>query len=365
MFLRKRANRILLLHSYRDGAGKVCQARLADFRGGKEARELLASTQWRREFELRFPGRKVDWSKLAEQARGLPDDTGKPVVSKPLNQRFEAAFRAFLRLWDQLEDSQRRDQVAETLRERMRLAELPPATPEDCLESGGLEQLQVLEWKSRASLDPRRSSLEDESGETYRKTLARRAELLQAEGQAEQARQLWKQLVEVQPSEHHLARYGAILQKLGLLDEAAEQYRRISKKCAVRSYNLASLHLQQNEMDAALIEAMNGMLSDSRIARATGALREGRQPNEGREYWEKFGHLWDPIGRWFLMGTYAQPLVRVRLGRAAEARYRPRVLVRGKARDLLLTRVLYWDPPQKVQPTARRRRSKTASQAES
>ncbi|MBN9415598.1 MAG: hypothetical protein J0I12_09160 [Candidatus Eremiobacteraeota bacterium] len=349
--MRKRANRVLLLRSYRDGEGKVRQARLGHFLSVQEARDSLRSQDWRDDFSRRNVGLKIDWDGLADQAEQLPDADVKPVPQRPLGLRVEEALSTFLRLWPQLEDARRKREIADLLREQLRRMEAPES------------ELETLQWQAEAALEPRRTQRQDGSADFYLKTLGERASQLQEQGRMDEACGLLERRVTANPSEQNLAEYGAVLQMLGRTEEAIAQYRRIPRANPIRHYNLASLYCTKGRMDEALTAVMDGLLRDSRIARATTALREGRPPDHGQEYWEKFGHLWDPIGRWFLMGTYAQPLVKLRLSNAAGSRVLPRMLVKGKPRALLLQRVLYWDPPQpKTQVVARRKRSKTASQ---
>lgn len=360
MFLRKRGRRVLLLHSYRDGQGRVCQARLGHFEEVDEARRCLRSSQWREDFARRFPEVKVDWSRVSEQAREIPKNSTTRPRARPLKVRLEEAFSTFLRLLAQADDPQLTQQIADVVRDRLRLAETQ--IPEDCLEKGDESQLEALEWRARAQLEPRRSDFQDGQASLYLKTLARRAEILQAEGRPAEACQVLEELTRSQPSDDHRADYAAALQALGRTEEASQEYQRIPRDSAVRYYNLATIDCKNGHMDKALGHLMKGMLRDSGIARAEKDRREGRQPVGGQDYWQKFGHLWDPIGRWFLLATYSQVLVRSRLTRAAEDRVRPRELVTGKARQLLLQRVLHWTPP-KAQVVARRKRSRTASQS--
>ena len=351
MFLRKRANRVLLLQSYRDGEGKVRQARLGHFLSVQEARDSLRSQVWRDDFSRRNVGLKVDWEQLLEQANQLPGEIPRPVNPRPLELRAEEALSTFLRLWPQLEDAQRKSEIADLLRERLRLMEASES------------ELEAVQLRAETALEPRRVQRQDGSADLYLKTLGDRATQLQEQGRMEEACGLLERRATMNPTEPHLAEYGAALQILGRSEEAIAQYRRISRTNPVRHYNLASLYCNAGRMDEALTAVMNGLVRDSQVARATTALREGRTPDHGKEYWDKFGHLWCPIGRWFLMGTYAQPLVKARLFRVAESRVVPRMLVKGKARALLLQRVLYWDPPApKAQVVARRKRSRTASQ---
>lgn len=355
MFLRKRGRRFLLLHSYRDGQGRVCQARLGHFDDVEEARRCLDSPAWRREFAGRFPDLEVDWARVAQQAAETPASSSparRANGARSLEVRLNESLSAFLRLWAQVADVELRQRVAEVLRHGLRLNDLDGA------------HLEALAWKAKARLDPRRTDFRDGEGEEYLKTLSLQAEELKARGEHREACQLLAVVARGQSSPEHQANYGEALQLLGRTEEAVTEYERIPRNQAVRHYNLASVHLQVGRMDKALGCLLDGMLRDPHVARASKNLREGKPLAVGQEYWERFGHLWDPVGRWFMLGLYSQPLVRSRLTRAAETRRTPRELVSGPARRLLLQRVLHWDPP-KPQRTARRKRSKTASQSES
>jgi len=55
MFLRRMGRKILVLHSYRDGTGRVCQRRLAHFDSAEEAAERLADPDWQADLNHRYP----------------------------------------------------------------------------------------------------------------------------------------------------------------------------------------------------------------------------------------------------------------------------------------------------------------------
>ncbi|MCW5869625.1 MAG: tetratricopeptide repeat protein [Candidatus Eremiobacteraeota bacterium] len=354
--MRKRGRRVLLLHSYRDGQGRVCQARLGDFSEVEEARSCLSNPVWREDFARRFPRVKVDWARVLRQAEETPENPPRRSHSRShsrsrsrsLELRLDEALSTFLRLWAQVEDAHLTQKIADVLRDRLRLAELDPT------------DLEALEWRTRARLEPRRSDFRDGTADVYLETLSRRAEQLKAQGRLQEACQVLEEVAQSKPTAEHQADYAAALQVLGRTEEAIAQYERMPRSSAVRYYNLASIYCRNGQMDQALGQLMSAMLRDSQVARAVKSMRAGQTPLRGQEYWQKFGDLWDPVGRWFLLGTYSQPLVRSRLTRAAENRQKPRELVKGKARELLLQRVLHWDPPRR-QAVARRKRSSTAS----
>lgn len=341
---------MLLLHSYRDGQGRVCQARLGHFAEVEEARHCLSQPSWRQDFARRFPEVKVDWARVTLQAGGISKNPKKPIRSRPLEARLDEALTTFLRLWARLEDASLNQQIADVLRDRLRLAERDDT------------DLEAKEWRARARLDPRRTDFHDGAAEDYIQTLEARAEELRSQERLHEVCQVLHEVVQSKPTPDRRAAYGAALQVLGRTDEAIAEYQRIRRNSAVRYYNLASIYCQVGRMDMALGHVMSAMLRDCQPAKAVKCQREGRSPASGLEYWDKFGHLWDPIGRWFMLGTYSQVLVRSRLSKAAETRRIPRELVTGRARGLLLQRVLHWDPP-KRQVAARRKRSKTASQS--
>lgn len=82
MFLRQMGRRILILHSYRDGLGKVCQRRLGHF---------LDSTSLEKQLD-ELPGRcpefAGEWVRLRQRAQALLDST------RPLQPRERQARKA-------------------------------------------------------------------------------------------------------------------------------------------------------------------------------------------------------------------------------------------------------------------------------
>ncbi len=352
MFLRKRGRRVLLLHSYRDGQGRVCQARLGHFLEVDEARRCLYEPAWREDFAGRFPGVKVDWARVTRQVGAIPENSPGPARPRPLKVRLDEALRTFLHLWARVEDADLAHQVADVLRDRLRLAERDDS------------DLEARQWRARARLEPRRTDFHDGAADEYIQTLESRAGELKTQGRLQEACQVLEEIAQSQPTFERRADYAAALQVLGRTEEAIAEYERISRKSAVRFYNLASIYCRDGRMDKALGNVMSAMLRDRHPAKALECQRAGRPPAHGLEYWDRFGHLWDPVGRWFVLGIYSQLLVRSRLNKAAEKRQIPRELVTGKARRLLLQRVLHWDPPKLRQMTARRKRSKTASHSE-
>lgn len=358
MFLRKRGRRVLLLHSYRDGQGRVCQARLGHFDEVEEARRCLREPAWREDFARRFPHVKVEWDRVTRQAADTPKNPAKASRSRPLAVRLDEALSTLLRLWAQVEDVRLNEQIADVLRDRLGLAERDD------------RDLETQQWRARARLDPRRSDFRDGAADDYIQTLESRADELKTQGRLQEACQVLQEIAHSQPTAERQADHAAALQILGRTDEAIVEYERISRSSAVRYYNLASIYCKDGRMDKALGNVMSAMLRDRQTAKVLECQRAGRPPARGLEYWDKFGHLWDPVGRWFMLGAYSQPLVRSRLNKAAENRRTPRELVTGKARNLLLQRVLHWDPPKprpkpKSQAVARRKRSNTASHSES
>jgi hypothetical protein len=128
MFLRKMGRKILLLHSARDGSGKVLQRRLGDFANAQEAKRQLKNRDWCRRFEERYPEVKLDRPQLLRKATEL---AAKPATrrgsqnraSKSPEDRITSATRALRKLLEQAENAGLRQRVL------LELSQPRPAVP--------------------------------------------------------------------------------------------------------------------------------------------------------------------------------------------------------------------------------------------
>lgn len=105
MFLRRMGRKILLLHSARDGSGKVLQRRLGDFANPQEAKRQLKNRDWCRRFQERYPEMALDAPLLLRKAAelGAKPATRRAPQAKSLDDRVMSATRALRSHWNSLE----------------------------------------------------------------------------------------------------------------------------------------------------------------------------------------------------------------------------------------------------------------------
>ena len=276
MFLRRMGRKILVLHSYRDGTGRVCQRRLAHFDSAEEAAERLADPAWRDQLGQRYPELPGHPERLIAKLSDLSSQPVKRIIPpRGPEQKLQTALRTVQRLIQ--ENPGLKGQVALALLDLSALE--TPALPE-----------------RRSCWDAR-----DPDGASLRATLEERA--------------LVSELAAGFPCEETWLAYGESLQRLGRWDEALTQYARLSPRGSLRHYQMASVLIAQGKEREGLHHLALGMNRERSIAEALLHIEKGGQPLKGAEYWERYGYLWEAPARKFFLNVYRQSVVKMTLAR--------------------------------------------------
>lgn len=364
MFLRKKGQRIYLLHSYRDGRGQVCHRRLGHFADRASLERQLADLHTSCP---EFGGEAL--SKLRTQAEDLLVDFKARSVGGA--ERIRRATRALLTLLAE-QDAETLTEVADelqTLQARLgptERAQAPGATEQvwDLGETdqskvqGATEQAQELgattepsqeeteeslrsqARAARSRLSPRRRRMDptEPTALPYVEATHRLAEYLVTQGRLLESAEVFEQLV-CSTSKTQLA-YGAVLHKLGRRQEALEQYSRVPRAFAYRHYNAASACWEEGCPEAALDHLLRGFMRDPEVVEAL-KRHERRNPDrQGGEYWAMFGDLWSSGGRSFMLNVCSQLLVRWRRRQAQDRGVVARNLIPVRSREWFLAKVL-------------------------
>lgn len=310
MFLRRMGRKILVLHSYRDGSGRVCQRRLADFDSADEAAERLADRGWRNALQERYPELVGQAERLPARLACLPGSRKRIPVTRGREQKVGSALRTLLRLTQ--EAPSLKAQVAVALLELSQL-DLPiDESPRTC-------------WDSR-----------DPKGAAQCAALENQASLLESQDRLEESCQVRGRLAARFPGESTWADYGESLQRLGRGDEALEQYARLTPRDSLRHYQMASVLIAQDKKREGLHHLALGMNRDRDIAEALVHIEKGVKACKGGQYWERYGHLWDAPARKFFLNVYQQSVVKMTLSRDQRLGVRRRRVFREHATTVIL-----------------------------
>jgi len=311
MFFRQVGRKILLLHSYRDGTGRVCQRRLAHFGDLEEARGQLADPAWQQAFQERYPDLGLDGPGLCRKVEALqPSEPPRRPQSPRLNhQKAESALNTLRRLCEQ--DPELKASIAAGL------LQIVQSQPEEEAE---------VKVRLRQT-PPQRKELED------------LAERLQSEDRLEECCQVRAQLVARFPEEKSWADYGEMLQRLGRDEQALQQYAKLPRKKSLRHYQMASVLIGQQRLSEGLQHLGLGMNRNRDIADALVRIEKGHKPHKGGEYWERYGELWKAPARQFFLAVYKQSLVKMTLARAENLGVHRRRLFSSLASAAVLGRI--------------------------
>ena len=311
MFLRKMGRRFLLLHSQRMGDGRVLQRRLGHFEQAAELRQSLGCARWREEFQKKNPGVSVDWRRLHEQAQHLPEDpprTGR-------EQRIALLKRNLLSL------------LQEESHEGIR---------------GFIRELERQTLDCRSALPARRRRFEasEPRASDYFSALREQAEQLKAEGRLDESATVLQEWVGASASPEARLAYGGVLQLLGRSEEARQQFACLPRGDFRRHYQLAALACQQRQPDQALVHLLQGLLLNRSVGEALTARGAKSQAGQGREYWQRYGDLWDEWSRRFFLDVYSQRPVRMLLSLLIGRGVHVHEVLPERTRQRLLQRIL-------------------------
>lgn len=316
MFLRKMCRRILILHSYRDGRGKVCQRRLGHFH------DLAGLERELKELPTRCPELHWDEAKLRDCAERLLSS------SEPSRQaarhRAGQALRTLLNWLAEEHDPQDLAPQLASLRDRLTGLKLEEDSP-----VGRARRLLPLR---RRRFDP-----SDPKVAPYLEALDQQAE---REPDLPAKVQILAERVQACPTPQALLSYAAKLQQLGRHSEAIDHYERLPDSEGFRHYNLSSTYWQLGDFEQALLHLLRGIARQPEIADALYRMQQRKSPQRGGRYWDEFGHLWDNLGRRFVVSIARIPLVRRRLRQAQESGVKVRNLVPPSSRVWMLKRGL-------------------------
>jgi tetratricopeptide (TPR) repeat protein len=347
MFVRKLGRRVLMLHSFRDGRGKVCQRRLGHFCDAAGLERQLA------EFPERYPEFAGEVDKLRAQGQALLGDE-MAVGQQRRVDRVGKAIRSLL-AWLAEEDDPRvvHSLATELGQLQARLQGLgadefdrPIAQAEEQIVAGDLkgaeESLRGLARATRSALPARRRCFDPGQAHIrpHLQVLDRLGDVLARQARLSESAQVMAERVKCCPTATARLTYGSLLQKLGRHSEAAQQYQCVPDGQGERHYNLASLCWQQGQADEALVHLLRGLLRDPHTMEALARMDQGKSVWRGGQYWESFGDLWSGPARQFALAICRQMLVRRKLDLAQQKGVRVRNLVPARSRVWLLERGL-------------------------
>lgn len=351
MFLRKRHQRYVLIHSYRDGRGRVRQLRLGHFEGKTALALQLEPERWQHwisAFAEDHPEVQVDWQRLRGQAQRFLEsndfeDKARPtkrVLTESRVERIERMIRALSSLLDREDEPEVLQRLVPQLEQLLTKA----AAPDDELR-GLRERLR----QERANLPVRRRSFEPDDPQVipYLEALQSLLEGLDGEGNWEECVPLLAERVQRCPSPQGYADYGAILQLLGRFNEAMAQYECIPNREAVRHYNMAACCFQAGHTEDALEHLLRGLNRDRTVADTIKGMEKGHGLDH---YWKRYGRLWSQKARSFLQQVYRQFPVRRRLSQVGERGVQARSLLSVRARGYVLSKLDEPPPGLKFEP---------------
>lgn len=380
MYIRKKGQRFYLLHSYRDGSGRVYQRRLGHFSDENGLRRQLDEIAHRcPELSGSIPDLRLRALEELRKIQPFPSRTIEQVSDKICR-----AARLLLRLLaEEAEPENLRLVNCELGMLKARLAELVPGSdprhpepghpeaghpgpghleavhpepghpesghpepgqagyselghaapesrpPKSGPPKSGQFEAELMLYHSRLSPRRRRFDPSDPIVRPYCETLDRVLEDLKWKGQIEACCELLKRRIECCPEPESWLEYGAILQRMGRYDEASAAYERLPNRDFRKHYNLASVSFAQGQPEEAFTRILRGLTRDPEAWTRRKDWKESK-------YWRRFGDLWSQEGLRFLQSISGQTLVRFRLRTSRERGVVLRNLVPSIARKRLL-----------------------------
>jgi len=342
MFLRKKSQRYLLLHSVRDGKGRVRHLRLGQFESAASLGARLQESQWQswqEWFSDQYPEIHVNWVRLRMQAEKMfREDDGSSEVKLAAKREVPhrvARLRSQIRSLTEVLASETDSQVLEQIHDQL----IPLRTQ---LEQLGARFNREPDYKevdrARAQLPSRRKvfSEHDPEATDYLRALDDLEQSLDSQGELAECAKVLAERVRCCPSPQSRARYGSVLQRSGRIREAIEQYEFIPTKDATRYYNLASAFYREGRIEEALDNLSRGLVRDREVANCLQRRRRTLIAHAKDPYWQNFENLWCESARAFFLHVYSQLAVRWRLRTCAEQGVQPRQLLAPLARAKIL-----------------------------
>jgi len=367
LFIRKQRKKWVLLHSCRDGSGRVYHRRLGHCVNAADL-ELRLDDVEQRCPEVRFDRAKLlaqlkketQTSEVPDSERDKDWDSDRDRDRDSDRDRDRDSDRDHDRDLDRKSDKIRRSArtLLRLLAEEEDAEVLRAAHEELVLLSARLRGISSEEFddvkycQSRLSPVRRQFDRSDPQARPYLEALDKQSNLLHRQGRLGECLAVLGRRVGCCPTSEAQIRYGTLLQEVGLLEEAAEQYARLSNQDPRKHYNLASLSFLQGRKEEALVHLLRGLTHDPqanlRFDEAYAIrIMSGQKisPDEllpvgpDPSYWNQYGHLWTAEGQNFVNRICSQPLVRFCLRKSRETEVKPRNLVPISSRKLLLERV--------------------------
>lgn len=305
MFWRKVGRRYHLIHSYRDGRGKVCQLKVRQFLDAESLERQLA--RWGElERELRALHPRVDGERLRAQAEQALREADPPGVDRAARAR--ELCRQLRRLVD---DDPGLAPLVERALSREQPSEKGLSRARELLQDGHcVEAERALvklrrRWRGLVPAGRRPMLAERERLEPYNRTLSLLAEVYRRRGRFRRAVEVGAERVRLDPSPDALLDWSEALHRGGDPQAALEAVRRVPATDRRRFYHEAAALLELGREREALQPLLRAMARDRKPAQE---LRRVGSP-----YWERYGPLWGPSARDFLRRVEKELMVRVRL----------------------------------------------------
>lgn len=336
MFLRKVGRRYHVIHSYRDGRGKVCQWPVRQFLDVESLERQLADWEGL-EVELRalLPGSRTDWGRLRAQAEKAVSQGERRSDDRAARAR--ALCRQLRRLLD--DEPELVPLVHRALGREAPAAE-KLARAENWVRDGQWARAEQALVKLRRRWRPllpagRRPLLaERERLALFTRALTLLAEVRRRTGQWAGAAAVCAERARMDPTPEALLDWSEALHRSGRPEQALEAVRRIPATDRRRFYHEAAALLELGRQQEALQPLLRALARDRKPAQQLRRLEKVGSP-----YWERYGALWGPAARDFLLRVEKELMVRVRLTWLESDGRRVTRLVPRHAQRFLLARL--------------------------
>ncbi len=254
MFVRRSGRQLLLLSSYRDDRGKVCQRRLAAFRDRASLDEHLPRL---------VPAAALQ--RLRDRALALLEEI-RP-ARKPPQQRLRSGARALLNL----------------------LAQQPQ------LEA--VEEVQLLHQRLRGEpiLQRRRYWAQDPQVQAWAQAQEQQALELEQRGLFEQSLEVYLRRLSLIQGDRTPLRAARLLQRLGRTQQALEVVHTMAPGDAWRDYHLATLCWQLGRYQQAMEHFYRALKAEPQLSPL---------------YWREYAEMWDEPSRRVLADLTRLPVIR-------------------------------------------------------
>lgn len=313
MFLRRSGRQVLLLHSYRDGLGRVrqrCLARMRHLGDWEEFRRL-----------------HPDWHRL-EPLQPKVEELLQGKAEVQAGDRLEKAAANLLRLLSEAPEGLDTPSLQALKR---RLAKVPESVGEE----------QVLSWRSRLSPRRRRFDPCEDPVRSCTQALEEWAERLTRDGQ--ESLPALATRAQLCPDLEGKSQYAWRLAEVGQVKASLEVLVELPGGDAWTNCNRAALCWRNGDFASCLDFVLRSLARAPQILGALERQQKGWKAlpgQDGSEYWERFGSLWDDAGRKFILGLAQIQGVRYQISRIQRQGVKMRSLLKPHTRERALSRAL-------------------------